>query len=96
MSLHVIARFVARQETLLEVRTQLSDLVDTIREDPGCIQCQLVSDRSNERAFLFVEDWRDDKALETHLSDPEVIRAVEQVAPLLAENFLLDRYTIVR
>lgn len=95
MALHVIAQFVARPDTVADARGILSELVAPIRRDPGCLRCNLVVDETDPTSFVYVEEWRDGAALDLHLQDPEVLRLVDLVVPLLAKPFSLARYSVV-
>ncbi|MBS7348647.1 MAG: antibiotic biosynthesis monooxygenase [Comamonas sp.] len=93
MSLHVLATFVARPDTVEQLRPLLLSLVEPIRQDPGCTRCHLVSNNADGTEFVFVEEWLDEPALERHLSDAFIAGVVQQAAPLLAQPLTLHRYT---
>ncbi|OZI77101.1 putative quinol monooxygenase [Bordetella genomosp. 12] len=95
MALHVIASFTSRPESIDEVRDLLIGLVEPIRNDPGCIQCDLVSREGNELELLFIEQWHGPQELDRHLADPHIAAVVQRAAPLLARPFSLDRFTAV-
>ena len=94
MTLHVLATFVARPDTIDEVRRLLSSLVDPIRADAGCTSCHFVVDVERPTDMVFIEQWVDDAALTRHLADPAIGGVVEQVAPLLAQPFVLARLRV--
>lgn len=93
MALHVIARFDVQPDKVGEAADILRDLTGPIRGDAGCIRCHLVVDEESPATYLYIEEWRDAQALEQHLKDPEVLRLVDQVAPLLTRPFRLNRYS---
>lgn len=95
MPLHVLATFVARPDTVNEVRTRLDTLVEPIRNDPGCLRCHLVSNAADETEMVFVEEWRGEAELERHLADAFIAGVVSEVAPLLARPLALERYTLL-
>ncbi|AHV92728.1 putative quinol monooxygenase [Bordetella holmesii] len=95
MALHVIASFAARPESFKQVRELLISLIEPIRQDPGCIQCDLVTSADRPLELLFVEQWRGAPELERHLADPGIASVVQQAAPMLARPFSLERFTPV-
>jgi quinol monooxygenase YgiN len=92
MALHVIAQFVVRPDEIQAAGDILRELVGPIRSDPGCLRCNLVVDKENPASFAYIEEWRDEAALDQHLKDAEVLRLVDLVVPLLATPFSLARY----
>lgn len=94
MTLHVLAHFVVRADQIDAAGKILRDLVGPIRRDPGCLRCNLAVDNENPASFVYIEEWRDEAALETHLKDPEVLRLVDLAVPLLAQPFTLNRYRV--
>jgi quinol monooxygenase YgiN len=94
MALHVIAQFVALPDKIDAAGDILRGLVEPIRRDPGCIRCHLVVDEGNPASFVYIEEWRDGAALDKHLADPDILRPVERVVPLLAQPFSLHRYRV--
>lgn len=92
MTLHVIARFTARPETLDSLRTLLTGLVEPIRGDKGCIRCALTTSVQNPAEFNFIEEWADQAAIDEHLKDPSIQAAVNEALALLAMPFQLHLY----
>lgn len=95
MTLHVLATFIARSDTVGEVQTLLASLVEPIRNDPGCLRCHLVVDNAKPEKMIFVEEWTSGDALDLHLADAFVGQVVEKVAPLLAQPLTLDRHDAI-
>lgn len=95
MALHVLATFVARPETVNQVRPLLVSLVKPIRQDPGCTRCHLVFNHADDTEMVFVEEWLGHQELDKHLNDAFVAGVVEQVVPLLAQPLVLNRYDVL-
>ncbi|GAB2458549.1 hypothetical protein GCM10027082_06400 [Comamonas humi] len=95
MTLHVLATFVARPDTIDQVRHLLISLVEPIRKDPGCARCHLVSNGADVAEMVFVEEWFGHQELDRHLGDPLIAGVVERVVPLLARPLTLHRYDVL-
>lgn len=84
MTIHVTARFTARPDTIDALRTLLVALVEPIRNDPGCIRCNLVRNLAAPTELTFIEEWHSQAALDQHLAETFVKAAVAEAEPLLA------------
>lgn len=92
MALHVTARFVSRDDSREMLKTILVALVEPIRNDPGCERCHFTEDMANPNAFVFIEEWKGQAALDEHLAEDYVKAAIDESAPLLAEAVDLTLY----
>lgn len=95
MALHVTARFVARDESREALRKILDALVDPVRRDPGCERCHFTQSQTNPNEFVFIEEWKDDAALDRHLAEAYVAKAIEDTSSLLAEPVDLQRFDAI-
>ncbi len=93
MALHVLATFVAREDTIAEVQELMQSLVEPIRADQGCLKCELVVNNADPAELIFIEEWTDESALDQHLGDAFVGEVVAKAEPLLARPFTLTRHT---
>lgn len=84
MTIHVTARFTARSDTIDALRTILVALVEPIRNDPGCIRCNLVANVADPAEMTFIEEWHSQAVLDQHLAEAFVKAAVAEAEPLLA------------
>jgi quinol monooxygenase YgiN len=71
-SLRVVARIVARPDSVDEVRELLRGLVGPTRGEAGCVSYELLQNRDDPTDFTFVEEWTGDAALEAHLNSPHL------------------------
>ncbi len=94
-TLWVIARLVARPEKEGALRSVLMGLIAPTREEPGCIRYEMLHNRENSREFTFVEEWRDEAALQSHFATDHIQNALGKFPDLLAEDLDLRRYTLV-
>jgi quinol monooxygenase YgiN len=42
------------------------------RQEPGCISYRLYEDTEQPNAFVFIEEWADDEALQDHFRTPHI------------------------
>ena len=94
-TLHVLARFVARQGKEEAVKAALNALVVRARRDIGCYQYDLLVDSSDTRQLCFVERWDDVRAFDRHLETAQVKSTLEQIDGLLDGPPEIRRYTLV-
>lgn len=94
-SLRVVARMVARAESVDEVREVLSGLVAPTRAEAGCVVYELLQNRADPTDFTFVEEWESDAALDAHLSAPHLRGALSMLPGLLAAEPDIRRYRVV-
>ncbi len=83
-TLKVIARMIARPETVEEVRHLLAGLLGPSRQDPGCIRYECMQNRADPTDFTFVEEWQNEAALKAHLNTPHLKDALSKLPALLA------------
>jgi quinol monooxygenase YgiN len=55
------------------------------REEDGCGGYRFYSDLEQEERYVFVEEWRDDEALQRHFAQAHTAAFMSGLAPLLAE-----------
>ena len=95
MTIHAVARFIAKPDSVNELRHIVINLVSIIRKDGGCLRCNLVNSTTNPNEFTFIEEWSNQAAIDAHLADPMIKSSVENAAPLLSAPLELSLYTAV-
>jgi quinol monooxygenase YgiN len=80
----VIGRVTPKPEMLPEFLDSGKRLVAASRQDPGCLSYTLYRNSGRPEAFVFLEEWRDTKALRAHLETTHVAEFLRCVGPLLA------------
>ena len=94
-TVHVVARFRAKEGKEDAVKSALLGLVAPTRREIGCYQYDLLQNPSNLRDFCFVERWDHDRSLDQHLATDHMKRAIEQVTDLLEVPPEIQRYHLV-
>lgn len=94
-TLRVIARLVAKPGKEDALRSVLKGLIGPTRKEPGCITYELLHNKDHAREFTFVEEWKDEAALEAHFATDHIKNALGKFPELLAEDLDLRKYSLV-
>jgi len=79
------ARFQAKEEKLVELRSRLLQMVEFTSQEEGCLFYNLHIDRNDPTVFYFLEGWKNSAALAFHDQTPYV-QAIIQDAPELTTD----------
>jgi quinol monooxygenase YgiN len=82
--LHVVAVIVAKSGSTSTVGEALTDMAAATRGEPGCLSYELYESQSSPGTFVTVETWRDQAALDSHLTSPHVAQALALAADHLS------------
>ncbi len=66
--LTVVAKVVAKKESVESVKSELLKLVAPTREEEGCIEYNLHQDNDDPALFIFYENWESAACLEKHIT----------------------------
>lgn len=94
-SVHVVARITAKPGAETAVRELLLTLIEPTRREAGCISYRLLENLDAPAEFVFVEEWRDDSAIDAHLATPHLLHVVTQSQSLLAAAPLILRHRLL-
>lgn len=95
-TVHVVARLVARPDTVAELRVLLLSLIEPTRREAGCLRYSLLQNAADPTDFTFIEEWADEAALEAHFTTPHLQAALAQAPELLAASPDIRRYACIR
>ena len=93
---HVVARLQAKPGQEAAVRGLLHALLEPTRRERGCLRYELFQARDTPTAFVFLEEWESDAALDAHLAGPTIQGALPRVLPLLTVPPEIIRYQPLR
>lgn len=79
----VVATFVAREGSEEQVIAALEELVTATHAEAGCLAYAVHRDIADPRAFVLIERWTSQIALENHLLQPYVTAVGGRAAELL-------------
>ena len=83
-TIRVVARLVARPDTIDEVRSLLEGLLEPTRKEQGCLAYELLQNVDDPTDFTFVEEWTGKEVLTAHFLTPHFQEARERAPTLLA------------
>jgi quinol monooxygenase YgiN len=79
----VVAKIVAKKETVESVRSELLKLVAPTRKENGCINYALHQDNDDPAVFIFYETWENEACLAKHMESDHFKNYVSAVDGLL-------------
>ena len=80
----VVARIVAKPESVEVVREGLTSLLEPTRAEAGCILYELMQNRSDPTDFTFYEEWTDEASLNAHGAAPHLRSTFQKLEGHLA------------
>jgi quinol monooxygenase YgiN len=92
MSIHILARHFARQDTIDEVRRILLSLAEPSRAEPGCLKYELLQNADDPTDFTFVETFASEDALKMHAAAPYIAGLAPKLKDLVARPSEVSRY----
>ena len=95
-SIRVVARVIANPDSVEQVRSILSDLVELTRNESGCISYELLQNRTEQTDFTFVEEWESDGAIDAHLTSRHIVEALTKLPRLVSVQPDIRRYSVVK
>ena len=87
MAVHVVAELVAHTGKEAAMRALLQPFAMQSRSEPGCLHYDLYEVEGEPGRFLTFEIWADKKAIEVHMSTPQLQAAMPILGPMLAKPF---------
>lgn len=73
------------EDKIEEIRQYYAEVVEYTRQQPGCIMYDVYQDRAKTNCLVFVEAWRSDEDLRTHLEDPVFLEMFKRIELCLIE-----------
>ena len=95
-SIRIVARVVANPDSVDQVRSILSNLVDPTRNESGCISYELLQNRTDQTDFTFIEEWESDSTIDAHLTTKHIKDALTQLPGLVSDESDIRRYSVVK
>jgi quinol monooxygenase YgiN len=94
-TLRVIAGVKARPGKVNELLSVLSSLVEPTRKEPGCLSYTLLQNNEDPADFTLIEEWQNNKALESHFATKHFKDALSKLPNLVAAEPDIRRYHVV-
>ena len=92
-TLHVVARIVARPDTIDEVKQILTSMIAPSQAEADCITYELYQNDEDPTDFTFVEEWTDAAALDRHGAKPHIADCQPRLREITAQPTDLRKYS---
>ena len=73
----------SRREEFLAIATEMCA---ASRGDEGCLGYRVYADLEQADRYVFIEEWRDEQALQRHFAQPHTARFMAALVPMLGEG----------
>ncbi|MGA2736391.1 MAG: putative quinol monooxygenase [Bryobacteraceae bacterium] len=87
MPLYIFARFEPRPEKELQLRDELTLVLEPTRAEPGCVRIHVFESTRGPLAYFIHSEWVDEAAFDAHAELPHTRRFVGAVVDLIANPF---------
>ena len=84
--LTVVAKVVARKDSIEAAKAELVKLIAPTRKEDGCIEYNLHQDNEDPSIFIFYENWENAGCLEKHMNSDHFKSYVKVVEGLIEEK----------
>lgn len=91
--LTIVAKIVAKKDTIEFVKTELLRLVVPTRKENGCLEYRLQQDNNDPTVFIFYETWASAACVQQHVTTDHYKQYVTTVASMIEEKVV---YTMTR
>jgi quinol monooxygenase YgiN len=83
----VVAKNFIKPELIAEVEPIFRELLEaTHKNDKGCIEYRLYTDPKEQGTFVFIEEWENQAALDSHASSEHYKRLIPKVRAAAAKK----------
>ncbi len=63
-----------------------TEMCEASRGDDGCLGYRVYADLEQPDRYVFIEEWRDEQALQAHFAQPHTARFMGALVPMLGEG----------
>ncbi len=90
--IRITARNIVRKEHIPQYQKLVKELVEATRKEDGCVMYTSNQSIKDERVHCFIEEWRDQAAVDRHMASEHYQRIIPQLAGLFESEKLVDLY----
>jgi len=92
----VVAKFEVESDRIDEFKQIASELIDKTRQEEGNISYELYQNNKNKQILTFIEEWENQKALETHMKTNHFRTALPKFQKISTAEPEINTYTKVK
>jgi quinol monooxygenase YgiN len=93
-SFAVVARIRGLPEKADELRHRLLDLVRLIRNESGCLSCEMIENGCDSTEFTLLEEWLDEETYNAHFGTNPIRNAMKFFPNLLSGELDLRKHVL--
>ncbi len=93
-NLTIVARIVAKKESVELVHEELMKLIEPTRKEEGCLQYDLHRDNNDLSVFVFYENWTSRELWQKHMNNDH-LAAYSKATEGAVESFILNEMTLI-
>ena len=90
----IVANITAKEGKIDMVRAELIKLIETTRNEVGCVNYDLHQDNDNPAHFLFYENWESRDLWQAHMNNQHLLDYMDATEGAVAE-FVISEMTLV-
>lgn len=95
MTVRVVARLLARPDTVPQLRDVLTALLEPTRHEAGCLRYELLQNLADPTDFTFVEEWRTQQDVAQHMKTPHVQQLLAKMPNLISAPPDIQSYKVI-
>jgi quinol monooxygenase YgiN len=92
--LTIVAKIEAKKDKVDFIKNELLKLIQTTREEEGCLQYDLNQDKTDPSVFLFYENWESREQWRAHMENDHLKQFKAASAGAL-ESFSLNEMSLI-
>jgi len=92
----VVAKFEVESDKVDEFKQIASELIDKTRLEEGNISYELYQNNKNEQILTFIEEWKNQKALEAHMETNHLKTVLPKFQKISTTEPEINTYTKVK
>lgn len=93
--IRVVSRVISRPERLEETRKLLFAVLESSRDETGCVEYELFQSLEDPLEFTLISEWVSNDAFIAHLASPHMQAGARQVNALFTAPPDVRRYKLI-
>lgn len=91
--IYILAEQKIKKENVAKFYEIAKELIEKSQQEEGCISYELAKSREDELVHYFIEEWKDQKAIDIHGQTEHFTRIVPLLGELLSEASKVQTFT---
>jgi quinol monooxygenase YgiN len=91
----IVAKGVVKEENINTFKEYAQTLIKETKKEEGCISYKLYEDINNPKVVTFVEEWKDQEAIDAHVKAPHFVEIVPKLRDLQESETEVNLYKLV-